>query len=333
MDNYFIERPFIKNPFIVKMLSTFDLLREKKSRFGIASSLLLTGESGSGKSELAKYYVKNNPPVEQLERTFIPVLHFELKSVDSPEEFLKALLVALGDPQQGMGAKNKTDLYKRLVLLLGVTGVELLILDEIQVIIEKRSAKVITGIADLFKDLIKDAAIPIVFMGMPWSEYLVDSNLQLKGRISYRYTIPPYRVSKKDYLDDYRRLLKLIAESYGFSKSFAVEERLMALRVFSATNGNLRATSNLLGDAYIISKMESKKIDMALFAQVVNGYGIPDTYNPFLLSLEKIELRELIVHSDWHFGYRRNKSPMISAEYAVFGVTADKKIFSIDSVA
>src|SRR5690606_18833790 len=137
-----------------------DLLREKKSRFGVASSLLLTGESGSGKSELAKYYVKNNPPVEQSERTFIPVLHFELKSVDSPEEFLKALLVALGDPQQGMGAKNKTDLYKRLVLLLGVTGVELLILDEIQVIIEKRSAKVITGIADLFKDLIKDAAIP-----------------------------------------------------------------------------------------------------------------------------------------------------------------------------
>jgi hypothetical protein len=333
MENSFIERPFIKSPFIEKILSTLDLLRDKKLRFGVASCLLLTGESGSGKSELAKHYVKNNPLVETPERTFIPVLHFELKSVNTPEEFLKALLVAVGDPQMGLGANNKSDLYKRLVLLLILTRVELLILDEIQVIIEKRSAKVITGIADLFKDLIKDTGIPIVFMGMPWSEYLVDSNPQLKGRISYRYIIPPYRISKKEYLDDYRRLLKLASESYGFPKEFALEEKGMTLRIFGATDGNLRATSNLLADVYITSKMENKKIGIELFAQVVNSYGVDESRNPFVLPLEKLELRELIVHSDWHFGYRRDKSPMIGAEYALLGVTENKKIFSINSAA
>lgn len=331
MNDNNLERPFIKNPFITRMISIFDLLRDKKTNFGIASCLLLTGESGSGKSELAKYYVKNNPIEEHPDRTFMPVVHFELKSVDSPEQFLKALLIAIGDPQMGLGCKNKTEYYNRLVLLLVAIGVQLLILDEVQVIIEKRSEKVITGIADIFKDLIKDTNIPIVFMGMPWTQYLVDSNEQLKGRIRYRYVIPPYRISKKEYWDDYRKLLKLIANNYGFPNEFKVDDKLTSLRIFGFTNGNLRHTSNLLSDVYIRSKMDNKIIDLALFAMVVYEYGIPDNRNPFLVPLEKIELRELIVHSDWHFGYRRNKTPLINAEYATYGVTSDKKIFSIDA--
>lgn len=329
MNDNSLERPFIKSPFITRMISIFNLLREKKTNFGIASCLLLTGESGSGKSELAKYYVKNNPIEEHPDRTFMPVVHFELKSVDSPEQFLKALLIAIGDPQLGLGCKNKTEYYNRLVLLLVAIGVQLLILDEVQVIIEKRSEKVITGIADIFKDLIKDTNIPMVFMGMPWAQYLVDSNEQLQGRIRYRYVIPPYRISKKEYWDDYRKLLKLIANNYGFPNEFKVDDKLISLRIFGFTNGNLRHTSNLLSDVYLRSKMENKNIDLALFAMVVYEYGTPDNRNPFLVPLEKLELRELIVHSDWHFGYRRNKTPLITAEYAIYGVTTENKIFSI----
>lgn len=333
MESMVFERPFIINPFIEKLLGLFDLLRNKKLRFGVASCLLLTGESGSGKSELAKQYLRKNPVEERSEYTHIPVLHFELKSVNSPEEFLRGLLVAVGDPQLGSGARNKSELYQRLVLHLRTTRVELLILDEIQVIIEKRSAKVIAGIADLFKDLIKDTEIPIVFMGMPWSTYLVDSNNQLKGRISYRYTISPYRISKKEYLDDYRRLLRLTADAYGFPKEFRIEKIANTLRIFSATEGNLRATSNLLADVYIMSKMESKKVSLDLFSRVVSAYGLDDLYNPFVLPIEKIELRELIHHSDWNFGCRRNKSPMVSASYVVFGVTPNSQVFKLHGVA
>ncbi|WP_053980718.1 ATP-binding protein [Marinagarivorans algicola] len=333
MESSFIERPFVKNPFISNMLDLFDSLRYKKKNFGVASCLLLTGESGSGKSELAKYYVKNNPIKERPERTHIPVLHFELKSISTPQEFLRALLVAIGDPQQGLGARNKGELYERLIRLLTTTMVELLILDEVQVIIERRSEKVVTGIADLFKDLIKDTEMPIVFMGMPWSEYLVDSNRQLRGRISYRYIIPPYRISTREYRADYRRLLKLLASAYGLSGKVKIDDLSFALRFFSATSGNLRATANLICDAYMASKMKNKSVDRDLFASVLKDYGVHDDFNSFVLPLEKIELKELIVHSDWHFGYRANKNAIIDAEYAVFGVTKDKKVYSASSVA
>lgn len=329
MSQKILERPFIKSPFLADLIKLFDSLRHKKKHYGVASCMLLTGESGSGKSELAKYYVKNNPVVEDEERTNIPVLHYELRSVATPEEFLRSLLVAIGDPQQGRGARNKGELYARLVILINTVGTELLILDEIQVIIERRSAKVVTGIADLFKDLINDTEIPIIFMGMPWSKYLVDSNQQLRRRIAYRYVIPPYRVSNKDTRDDYRRLLKLLGDFYGISTILKLEDVSFALRCFSATNGNLSATANLVCDAYILSDMEGKKIEHQLFADVVRRYGVEDDSNAFLLPLEKLVLRELVIHSDWSFGHRTNKNTIVNAEYIEYGILKDNKIYCL----
>lgn len=324
-----LEHPFIKSPFLTNLIKIFDSLRHKKKHYGVASCLLLTGESGSGKSELAKNYVKNNPITESEERTFVPVVHYELRSVATPEEFLRSLLVALGDPQQGLRARNKGELYERLVILINTVGLELLILDEIQVIIERRSAKVVTGIADLFKDLISDSEIPIVFMGMPWSRYLVDSNQQLKRRIAYRYVIPPYRVSTIESRDDYRKLLKLLGNYYGISKDLKIENVSFALRCFCATSGNLSETSSLVCDAYMLSDMEGKKIDIGLFAEVLRRYGVEDGNNAFLLPLENLVLRELIVHSDWNFAYRVNKNAIINAEYIEYGILKDNKIYSL----
>lgn len=323
------ERPFIKSPFHTEVLDLFDTLRLKKKRYGVASCLLLTGESGSGKSELAKHYVKMNPIIEQLERTYIPVLHFELRSVSNVEEFLKSLLIALGDPQMGRGAKNKVELYDRLINLIRTTCVELFILDEIQVIIERRSAQVVVGIADLFKDLIKDTEIPIVFMGMPWSKYLVDSNRQLKRRIAYRRVFPPYRVSNKKDRDDYRRLLKLLANAYGLSSALDISGTAMALRCFAATNGNLSLTAELISEAFMMSEMEDIKVDIELFANVLRSYGVDDEFNSFLVSIDKLVLNELVVNSDWHFGYRANKNAIIDAQFVTYGVSKENKVFCL----
>lgn len=325
-----ISKPFIKSPFLEKILSLIDSLRYKKNHYGIASCMLITGESGSGKSELAKYYVKSNPVIEYEEYTKVPVLHFELKSVSTPESFLRSLLVAIGDPQNGKGAKNKDELYTRLVRLIKLTDLELLILDEIQVIIERRTAKVVTGIADIFKDLIKDTEVPIVFMGMPWSRYLIDSNKQLRGRISYRYIIPPFRIGDKECRNQYRILLKMLGNAYGIDTSFRLEDLSMSIRIFAATNGNLRSTANLLCDVFILSDIEKRSVSVSLFSDVMRDYGVEDDINPFLLPLNKLILKELIVHSDWNFGSRANKNSIIDAQYVTYGVDHNSKLFVVN---
>lgn len=333
MSSSAVETPFIINPFSAKMIQKFDLLRRKKIEYNVASCLLLTGESGSGKSGLADHYAKKNPLQEEAERTYIPVLHYEFEAVSTPEELLKSLLVAIHDPQLGQGGRNKKDLLDRLVKLMKVTGVELLILDEIQTIIQRRSATVISHIADLFKDLIKKSNVPIVFMGMPWTKYLIDSNPQLKQRIRYRHEIPPFRISQKTERDNYRKLLKLLGNHYGLSSYIQLEDLDMAFRFFSVTSGNLRHTVNIVSDAYTYANMNKSKINKALFAEVLRDYGIPDDFNSFLIPIKKLEIRELISSSDWDFGKSANKNAIIEAEYAVFGVTEKSELYGISGAA
>ena len=83
MTSEFISEPFITSPTTKKVFSLFDSLREKKSRFDVASCGLITGESGSGKSQLAKRYFQKNQPLEEENRRRIPVFHYELKEAST----------------------------------------------------------------------------------------------------------------------------------------------------------------------------------------------------------------------------------------------------------
>lgn len=325
MQNY-LNKPFIKSPFVDQMLKLFDSLRLKNREYGVASCMLLTGESGSGKSELAKYYLRNNPVVEEEERTRIPVLHFELKSVSTPRDLLISLLVAIGDPQNGKNARNQDDLFERLVLLTKVVGLELLILDEVQVIIERRSQQVLTGIADLFKDLIKNTNIPIVFVGMPWSRYLINVNRQLERRVKYRYQFPVFRVSSKTERDDYRKFLKLLARSYDLN--IALETLETTYRIFAATEGVISNTVELISDASIFAKMNNVNMDVHLLAKTMSSYGVPDSENPFLIDIRAIVIKELINHSDWQFNSRANRNAHIEGEYCLFCISSEGQIVS-----
>lgn len=321
-----LEKPFIKSPFVNQILSMLDNLRQKNRDFGVASCMLLTGESGSGKSELARYYLKSNPIIEEPERTKIPVLHFELKSVSTPRDLLISLLIAIGDPQNGKNARNQDDLFERLVVLIRGVGLELLILDEIQVIIERRSQQVLTGIADLFKDLIKNTNIPIVFVGMPWSKYLLSANRQLERRVKYRYQFPVFRVSNQSERDDYRKFLKLLANSYKMD--LVLEKLEITYRIFAATDGVVSSTVELVSDACILSRMNNEPMELSLLAKTMESYGVPDSENPFLVDIKNLIIKELVKHSDWKFNSRANKNAHIEGEYCLFGISADGKLFS-----
>lgn len=327
MNEFRSNKPFIRNKTINSIIDHLDFSRNKNKQFNIATCSLITGESGSGKTQIMNYYTKINPIRNERNKTTIPVLHYELQTFSNPTELIRSLLINLGDPQKGASAKNGAELYCRLIILIKGIGLEILILDEIQVIIERRSYKVLTGIADLFKDLIKDSMIPIVFMGMPWSSYLFDSNPQLKRRISSRFEIPPFKISTKEFRDDFRRLLKILAIQYGFSKRFKIEDLSFSLRCFSFSEGNLGITSALIGDAYALSVMKNIPPGIELFSEVLSRYGVMDENNPFKVPLEKLTFREHVRNSQWSYGVSANKNAIIPAEYIHFGVTNSMELY------
>ena len=66
------------------------------------------------------------------------------------------LLIAIKDLQKGTGGSNVNDLLGRFVTIAKEVRLELIILDDIQTVIQRRSYSVLAGIGDKLKELIDD---------------------------------------------------------------------------------------------------------------------------------------------------------------------------------
>lgn len=312
------------------MMTQLDDFRRKQREFGFASCALITGESGSGKSYLAKHYLKKNPPIITDTQTIQPVIHVELKAVSTPRHCLSLLLQAVNDPQMGEHG-TQAHLHDRLMRLLKTTQNELLIIDEIQVIFEDRSKQVLSGIADVFKDIIKDSGVCVVLQGMPWSKYLLDSNTQLKERVPYRWTMPTYLISNQERFNDYRRLLVSLTNAHNLSTSLDFKSVEVSRRFFAATAGNLRRTANIFIEASIASIQENRAVDLELLAKVIKAYGTDDQNNAFALPMENLVFEELVDHSDWKVGARSGGSRFIAPVYTKYVFDKQNRLRLINS--
>ena len=98
--------PFVVTGDVKRIFKLLDDLRVNYVEEG-DTNCLITGESGSGKSELVKRYVAKYPRRELEEYTHIPVLYVQLSSPQTPKAFTQQILAAIGDPQGGKAIKTK----------------------------------------------------------------------------------------------------------------------------------------------------------------------------------------------------------------------------------
>jgi Cdc6-like AAA superfamily ATPase len=144
--------------------------------------LLITGESGVGKTTLCKKYVERYPRIDLTEKTKVPVLLARIPFPATPKNLVTVLLAELGDPLSDKGTTfSKT---KRLFKLLKECEVELIILDEFQHFIDRDSDKVLNTISDWLKQLINESKLPIVLVGLSESIKILEANSQLRRRFA-----------------------------------------------------------------------------------------------------------------------------------------------------
>lgn len=329
MNPYTKKEPYVASPNIKLLRQQFDELIRLNEEFNTANCMLITGESGSGKSELAKRYLASNPIFEDETGIKQPVLHLEIKTANTPKDVLTSLLIGISDPQMGQGARNASELFTRFVRLSKTIKLKLIIIDEVQVIIERRSEKVISGIGDLFKDLIKETGIPIVFMGMPWTRYLIDSNPQLNGRISIRHTMPTFKVSDSERFNDFVSFFKAIAKAYELPGYFQEPNKDLLLRSFSYSKGNVRKLSHLLRSIFIFSITNKQEASLQTIGDIVASFGYLDTNNPYKLKITDVVIEENITESDFLFAKRTKGNSIIAPEIAKFRISKDLRIYPV----
>ena len=319
--------PFVATGDVKHIFKILDDLRINYIEEG-DTNCLITGESGSGKSELVKRYAAKYPRRELEEYTHIPVLYVQLSSPQTAKAFTQQVLAALGDPQGGRGIKTKEEGFSLIKKYCRECGVELIILDEVQTVIQNRSLGVIANITAWFKDLMNHSKVPVALVGMPWCLGVVKENDELDTRVGYRYYLETFRVSSR--FSHFEKFLELFSAGYEFANDFSLLERETAYRLFAYSSGIIRAIRGQIIRAASLAEAAGKPIDLACFQDAIRSRGIKDHNNVFIMPVTELRLREIVNSSKWIQQKSYNKESFQSAEFKTYRLTKKLELIEAD---
>lgn len=272
--------------------------------------MLVTGETGTGKSEFIKQYKDHFPNQEEAERTKIPVLVSLIPKARHPKPVVSQLLRDLGDPLDGTGG-DSTTLTHRLITLLRGTGVELIILDEFQHLIETKSNQVVYDIADFIKTLVSKAKIPVVLFGLPWSSYVLTVNAQLARRFSMQQELINYTL---ETYSDFGKFVDKIQQKLPIKPEQDLRQREMLFRLFAASGGNISNLMDKIVRPAAISAVDNSDllIKKEHFAKALKRFSqVRDELNPFLIDVEKVTAHVQNKSSYWNKNVRRGETRVV----------------------
>ena len=319
--------PFVVTGDVKRIFKLLDDLRVNYVEEG-DTNCLITGESGSGKSELVKRYAAKYPRRELEEYTHIPVLYVQLSSPQTPKAFTQQILAAIGDPQGGKAIKTKEAGFAEIKRYCRECGVELIILDEMQTVIQNRSPGVMASITDWFKDLMNHSKVPVAMVGMPWCLGVVKENDQLDTRVGYRYYLEAFSVSSR--FSHFEKFLELFSAGYDFASDFSLLERETAYRLFAYSSGIIRTISGQIIRAASLAEAAGKPIDLACFQDAIRSRGIKDHNNVFIMPVPELRLREIVNSSKWTQQKSYNKESFQSAEFKTYRLTKKLELIEAD---
>ncbi|WP_371375262.1 AAA family ATPase [Thalassotalea aquiviva] len=259
-------------------------------------SLLIIGESGVGKTFLAKHYFEQNPPIELSDRAIFPVLYCKLVQTKTASDLLQQLIIALGAIPNKVNSKAYL-IQERLIHLLREHRVELIIIDEVQECLPDIDGIMAQRMAKQFAALIDCSKIPMILLGTPMSsrllalKYGTKDNLvygeeQLSRRFIAERMIEPIPQRCQAWLD----CINYFCGKYIF-KTFSLDDKQLLNRVYIATKGKI----GLVNKLFSFLRADKTTIDLTdlydSFRLSINSKSI----NPFdVQQLSNTEVTDLL---------------------------------------
>lgn len=286
-----IESLYIKIPRYLKVLGLIENSHQHSKYSADPICILLTGDTGVGKTTLAQKYIEQFPRYQDDEgTTIVPVFYAQIPALATPSNLVYALLESLGDPLASKGTIiQKTE---RLAKLLKQCRTELIVLDEFQHFVDYKTDIAIEKTSDWLKNQINATKIPIVLIGMPGSEKILDLNRQLKRRFAVQVTLEPFGFKTKIEQEEFQSLLAMIDKDLPLPTSFPLRNWEPSLRFYKATSGKISELMAILRRATALALSASQQmITFELLATVWeerNAFAKEKEVNPFIDEFEKV---------------------------------------------
>jgi hypothetical protein len=312
---------FVMHPQVQTIFNDFNELRLNRHFQSDQQCMLLTGDTGVGKSHLITHYKKSVLAGQSYSRDSMPVLVSRISSGKGLDATLTQIIsdLELFGSHQRKKRGYATDLTKKLVNSLIRANVELLIINEFQELIEFKTVQERQLIANALKYISEEAKVPIVLVGMPWAEQIAEEP-QWSSRLIRRRKLEYFSLQyDRKY---YRQYLMGLAKYMSFDEPPKLEDKHIAVPIFAACKGENRALKHLLLEALKIALIDG---DNTLNSEhLSNAYGhlfscqegevVPT--NPFTQPIEKIQISEVIKPSRYNANAMSSEDMLIAREFS-----------------
>lgn len=268
---------------VLEVLAELEYLHKAGVQHGGAGCMLVIGPSGSGKTTTLHRYESGYPPVKEKERDRLPILLVEAPPRATPKGLAEVMLGALGDTAPSKGTLQS--MTRRVEVLLRGRGVELVMLDEFQHLIDRQKRdQVAYDAADWIKGLLNKAICPIVLSGTQPALQVIEANEQLHRRCNAIIQLDALPFGTSDERRFFRSILKAFDHGLPFDEPSGLEESDLAARIHAATDGLIGRVSHLLTTACRKALSEDLLcLDMQVLGDAWAASAIPSSgkVNPF----------------------------------------------------
>jgi len=245
--------------------------------------LFLKGETGTGKTTIFKSYAADYPRSETDSGSIVPLLSVTIPSPATVKSLVSKLLWELGDPFWDKGSISNQTI--RLIGLMKDCGVSLVFLDEFQHFIDRDSAKVLKTVSDWLKDLILDTKVPMILIGLPEAETVLQLNSQLSRRFANRHNLSPFSWADDSGIE-FRTFLHAVESQLPLMEPSNLSESEMALRFYYASDGIIGYLMKLIRyGTHLALKQGQEKLEFSVLARAFEQYvkaDKPYKNNPFI---------------------------------------------------
>lgn len=299
---------FIEYKQITDIYNVFDRLMFNCTVGGEQQSLLLTGDTGSGKSALINHYLQRFPKIQN-RWADMPVLNTRIPGKIKEQNTLERFLLDLDSTVSNRVKRSNREgsLLTSVIKTLIRKKVRLIIVNEIQELIEFKDAEERQTIANTFKMISEDASVSFVLVGMPYSSLLADES-QWNSRLGWRRHLDYFHLFKTEELENGKILLSPnedgkihfakfvagLAARMGFAQRPNLTSDDILLPLFAVCHGECRALKHFLSDALLNTLSKSANtIDIDILSDTFDFKYPSIKVNPFKCELKELNIREL----------------------------------------
>lgn len=288
---------FCLYPSVCEVLADLEALYQSAEIGGDQLSMILSGDTGTGKSALIRYFSekKNHNQSESL-----PILLSRVPSKltveDTTRQLLSDLNVFGSSSHRHKSNQNDAHLTSRLLDALRVKGTKLIIINEFQELIEFKGARDRQAIGNRLKLISEEAGVPIVLVGMPWIDEILNDSQWASRLATRKHTLNYLSLSKRP--KDYKDLLKLLDKLIPCEAENSLTELDICLSLFAASCGEFRQLKAILIEAIKLCFINRKPLTKQSLSDAFKNL-YPRNENPFELPKEKIKIREVEMHSQY----------------------------------